>query len=300
MEPKAKFNRRIVIGAVGAAVALGSAGAVAATVLGTTSEVIQACADKDGRLRLAAPDVGCFKGETAISWNQTGPQGPAGSDGAQGPAGPQGIPGQQGPAGATGAMGAQGAAGPAGAQGPQGAIGPQGPAGTCEGSCEGGSAGPSPYAMFLDVDAIPGESADADHANWIDVSSFAWGGAMPLSSTGGGFGKVSFRDMQFHKRIDKASPKLLGSMATGAHIKTATLEVVNRNDGSLVLLVKLSDLLVSSVDQVNEGGGDGGSLGETLSLNFAKIDYSYVPRKSDGSSGAAINFAYDLKAGTTF
>jgi hypothetical protein len=56
----------------------------------------------------------CPKGTTAISWNQTGAQGPAGPAGATGPAG------QAGPAGATGLTGPQGPAGPAGATGPAG------------------------------------------------------------------------------------------------------------------------------------------------------------------------------------
>jgi hypothetical protein len=53
----------------------------------------------------------------------TGPQGPAGTNGADGATGPQG------PAGTNGADGATGPQGPAGAKGDTGATGPQGPAG---------------------------------------------------------------------------------------------------------------------------------------------------------------------------
>jgi Collagen triple helix repeat (20 copies) len=59
----------------------------------------------------------CKNNETALNFNQTGPQGP---QGIQGPAGPQGPTGPQGPQGQTGAQGPQG---------PQGDPGPQGPAG---------------------------------------------------------------------------------------------------------------------------------------------------------------------------
>jgi len=65
----------------------------------------------------------CIGTETAISWNQTGPAGPAGAVGPKGDAGAtgaQGVPGVQGPKGEPGVQG------PAGAQG---ATGPQGPAG---------------------------------------------------------------------------------------------------------------------------------------------------------------------------
>ncbi|MEI7780761.1 MAG: hypothetical protein WCJ18_02410 [Planctomycetota bacterium] len=57
----------------------------------------------------------------------TGPQGPAGTNGATGATGPQGPPGTNG---ATGATGPQGPAGTNGATGATGATGPQGPPGT--------------------------------------------------------------------------------------------------------------------------------------------------------------------------
>jgi Collagen triple helix repeat (20 copies) len=66
-------------------------------------------------------DASCDRGESAIAWNQDGPQGPAGP---QGPVGPQGL------------AGAQGAAGPAGKRGP---AGPQGQAGRVTFKVEGGS-----------------------------------------------------------------------------------------------------------------------------------------------------------------
>lgn len=87
----------------------------------------------------------CQRGDTAISWNQTGPMGaigptgpqgpsgPSGASGAQGPSGPEGATGATGamgatgPAGATGITGASGATGPTGLQGPSGPTGPQGP-----------------------------------------------------------------------------------------------------------------------------------------------------------------------------
>ena len=52
-----------------------------------------------------------------ITWNQVGPQGPAGTPGAQGPAGAQGPIGEKGPAGDQGPAGAAGQEGPAGPPG---------------------------------------------------------------------------------------------------------------------------------------------------------------------------------------
>jgi Collagen triple helix repeat (20 copies) len=87
--------------------------------------VINGCyKSQNGQLRLIDPaSDNCLPSETAISWSQTGPQGPAGLPGPAGPAGPQGPAGPPGPTGATGPPGPQGATGPIGPQGPPGLSG---------------------------------------------------------------------------------------------------------------------------------------------------------------------------------
>jgi len=77
----------------------------------------------------------CNPNETAIAWNQIGPQGLLGP---QGPAGPQGPPGQQGP---------------------QGPTGPQGPAGTAHAYefATGQAVGLSGYAEVAQI-AVPSGS----------------------------------------------------------------------------------------------------------------------------------------------
>ncbi|MFY9837891.1 MAG: hypothetical protein WAK55_15775 [Xanthobacteraceae bacterium] len=56
--------------------------------------VIHGCyRNSDGNLRVVNDPTSCRHDETALSWNQTGPQGPPGPIGAPGPQGPQGVPG---------------------------------------------------------------------------------------------------------------------------------------------------------------------------------------------------------------
>ena len=98
----------------------------------TSGELIRACADdRTGKLALRGR---CRKGETRVTWNREGPEGP---QGVAGPPGEQGIPGAQGPAGEQGPMGRSGGRGPAGPTGPEGPPGPTGPAGAT------GPAGPT-------------------------------------------------------------------------------------------------------------------------------------------------------------
>jgi len=112
-------TRNFVI-ATGTAIALvaGGGAAVAATMAASSpinsSGTISACyntkATKAGAFAVALQDTGtaCPGGTTAISWNQTGPIGPAGPAGGVGPTGPAGADGATGPAGADGATGPAG------------------------------------------------------------------------------------------------------------------------------------------------------------------------------------------------
>ena len=88
--------RRIIAPAAVAAFALGASGIASADDPTTINACVQT---RSGNVRI---DDTCTPGETALSWNQAGPQGPAGPQGDQGPAGPQGPQGDLGPQGPAG------------------------------------------------------------------------------------------------------------------------------------------------------------------------------------------------------
>lgn len=86
------------VGAIVLAFALG--GATIALAVGIPSDdgrIFGCYESKHGDLRVVSSTDTCEKSETAIFWNQTGPQGPSG---ATGPAGATGATGPTGPAGA--------------------------------------------------------------------------------------------------------------------------------------------------------------------------------------------------------
>ena len=62
----------------------------------SSTEVINACADGRGTLRMIPAGGSCEVNETPVSWNAQGIQGAAGATGAQGPAGPRGRTGRIG------------------------------------------------------------------------------------------------------------------------------------------------------------------------------------------------------------
>lgn len=116
------------------AVGLIGAGSVAYAAIPGAGGEVHGCYNKGGllqdkgALRVVDEDERCRYNELAMTWSQTGPQGPVG---ATGPIGPTGAKGE---------TGATGAEGPAGSTGPQGAQGAQGVPGFSDAYQAGGGA----------------------------------------------------------------------------------------------------------------------------------------------------------------
>src|SRR5215510_5671585 len=151
--------------------------------------------------------------------------------------------------------------------------------------------------LFLKLGDIKGEATDDKHKDEIDVLAWSWGVSNPTSMAsggGGGTGKVSFQDLHFTHYVDKASPNLLKMCATGEHIKEATLVQRKQGKGQQeFLVIKMSDVMVSSVNEGGAGASDAPT--ESVSLAFAKVALEYKAQKPDGSLDAGIHFKYDIK-----
>jgi type VI secretion system secreted protein Hcp len=152
--------------------------------------------------------------------------------------------------------------------------------------------------IFAKIGNIKGESKDAKHKDEIEVLSWSWGVTQSGSighGGGGGAGKASFHDLTFTHHIDKATPLLMKSCATGEHIPEATITVRKAGKGQQeYLIIKMSDVLVTSVAM--SVGGDDAASGESVTLQFAKVDLEYKAQKTDGSLEPGLHFKYDIKA----
>lgn len=152
--------------------------------------------------------------------------------------------------------------------------------------------------IFLKLDKIKGESVDARHEGAIDVSQWSWG--MSQSGTthqgpGGGSSKVSVQDITLTKYVDMATHELLKACATGTAISGGEL-IVRKAGGAAPLeyfKIKLTDIIVSSY---STGGSKDGleRIMETVTLNFAKYEVTYVSQKNDGSRGPEGKAGFDI------
>src|SRR5258707_9617414 len=114
MKPNSRKRAGRIAVIAGPLLAVAGGAAYATTALVSTN-VIQACQDASGTLRVVVDNTtACKKQESAISWNVVGPKGDTGAAGPKGDTGPQGDTGAQGPQGEAGAPGADGAQGPTG------------------------------------------------------------------------------------------------------------------------------------------------------------------------------------------
>jgi len=155
------------------------------------------------------------------------------------------------------------------------------------------------YLLKLDGAGIKGESPVDGFSDYIEINSFHWGATQTGTyayGEGGGGGKVNMQDFNFEMKTNKASPKVMEACANGSAIKTATL--VCRKAGGKApvefLKVVMTDVLISSYQSGGQSSSDDIPL-DQISLNFAKIVFTYKDQKADGTGGTNVEGGWDLK-----
>jgi len=155
--------------------------------------------------------------------------------------------------------------------------------------------------MFLKLDGIDGEAQDSAHAKEIDILAWSWGASQSGTThmgAGGGGGKANIQDLSFTHYIDSATHTLLQRVFDGKHVTEGTLTVRKAGGTPLdYLIIKMTDIMVTSVSTGGSGGED--RLTENVTLNFSKVEIDYVPQKADGSGEAAKKAGWDIAENLT-
>jgi type VI secretion system secreted protein Hcp len=140
--------------------------------------------------------------------------------------------------------------------------------------------------MFLKIQGVTGEAADADHKGEIDVVSWSWGIQAPTSMPGKGAGKASISELAIVKRVDQSSPTLMSYIRSHKEVAKATLTV--RKAGTTPLeyfRIELEKVRITSLN----AGSEESELNERLSLGFEKIRVTYTPQGASGAAGGGAN-----------
>ena len=150
--------------------------------------------------------------------------------------------------------------------------------------------------LFLKIEGVTGESADANHAGWIDIASLGWGASQAASISGGGAGagKVSFSDLSIIADMCKATPTLMKFCASGKHIPQVKVSMCKaggtQNEYASIVL---NDVLVTNVQF--RGGSP---MTVIYAFQAAKVEHHYWTQLKDGGKGPEIQMGWDVKGNT--
>jgi type VI secretion system secreted protein Hcp len=152
--------------------------------------------------------------------------------------------------------------------------------------------------MFLKIPGLDGESTDHKHKGSIDILAWSWGLSQSGSfhtGGGGGAGKVNVQDISITKYVDKSSKGFLEKCTKGTHFTEANIIVRKAGDKPLEYIkIKMEKIMVTSVSTGGSGGEE--KLTENVTLNFAKVAYTYTPQNDDGSGGGEMEYSFDIAA----
>jgi len=151
--------------------------------------------------------------------------------------------------------------------------------------------------FFIKIEGIAGESKDSNHSGQIDVLN--WGYAVNQSSSantggGGGVGKAHFSELVFTHYIDKSTPNLMKYCASGKHIPSVELSCCKVGDGQQEYMkVTLNDVLITHVRPTGDASSP--RVMEEVGISYSKIKVEVKEQNSNGSLGAAVTGAWDVK-----
>lgn len=144
------------------------------------------------------------------------------------------------------------------------------------------------YVKFGKPD-IKGESRDAEHKDWVEVSTWTHEIRQPKSASASSSGghtaeRVEHDDMVFVKDMDSVSPLLYQHASAGTTFDEVTIEFMRASGDKRVkyLEVKLKNVLISKVAPKVEGEG---IPTESFSLKYAAVSWNYTVQSIDGKQG---------------
>jgi type VI secretion system Hcp family effector len=148
-------------------------------------------------------------------------------------------------------------------------------------------------AIFVKIPGIDGESADANHDKWIDVLSIDSEIITPVTAPGSPTARAQHGDIKIIKRVDKASPLLLGAGSTGQTVSDVVIDVTgtgtDRHPGPY-FQYRLREAIVTSFSASQESDFPI----EIISMNYSRVDWMYQEFKDDGSKGLTVEAWWDV------
>lgn len=151
-------------------------------------------------------------------------------------------------------------------------------------------------AIYVKYGSIKGDATHEDHKEWLDVGSLQWGVGRAIMTPSGSSknreaSEPSVSEVTITKQMDASSTSFFTEAVTGVKGTEVKIDLVSTgNPGRTYATYTLSDALVSGYSM--SSGGDRPS--ESISINFAKIEFKYVPTQTENDTGTPTTVSYDL------
>lgn len=153
-------------------------------------------------------------------------------------------------------------------------------------------------SIYVKFDGIDGDATEENHKKWIEVSSLQFGFGRGITTPQGAAARretstPSVSEITFTKEMDIASSKLFTSSLTENAGKVVKIDLCKTGDSggqTLYTQYTLTNALISSY-QVSSGGD---RPTESVSLNFTKLEFKYIPFDDKNKAGTAVTVSYDL------
>ena len=151
---------------------------------------------------------------------------------------------------------------------------------------------------FLQLGDVKGEAQDQDHKEWIMVESFS---TPIVRSVAHGArnqerknGQTTLGDILIVRKLDKSTPKLMESCATGKFIDAAKIDLCATINGKQVprFQIALKNVIVTSHNfHAHESMSP--SPSEEISLSFTDIEWTYTAYDDKGNKTGNVPAKYN-------
>ncbi len=149
---------------------------------------------------------------------------------------------------------------------------------------------------------IEGDSMDATHAKEIEVLGWSHGFSQPTSPTrlGAGAGtteRANHQDFSFSKYMDTATVSLYKTLWLGDMVATVTMSCYRADQSAVKYLEVIMEKVI--ISSISISGGPGDIPVESVSLNYGKVTYKYLPQTmADNTPASASESYHDLVTNT--
>lgn len=151
--------------------------------------------------------------------------------------------------------------------------------------------------VLMKVSDVTGQTQINGYSDYMELFSYSHGISQQvtanISNTDRTTGRPIHQDFSVTKDVDKATPSLLQGCNAANVYKSVEVLVGRNDDGNIIKFFSyvMSDVIISSM---SVSGGGGGKPVETITWNYAKIEWTYYAQKEAGGAGGNAVASWDV------